>query len=187
MAPYRSLGRGSQLHLALLLPYNSSTTLCFHISFASSMYVSVFFCFIAALGAVNGQVQPVCQPSSASNASSPKLPNLPTAFSTLLEVNIVNKNYTAVYREVYDQKADKGKLERTKNGTKHVDIYDYTLDEVIHIDDKICTVSSTLHREHSQFSFFGFGSHIESVSQLFKFGKQFNETYMGVTSVRGIR
>ena len=99
----------------------------------------------------------------------------------------MKKNYTAVYREVYDQKADKGRLERTRNGAKHVDIYDYTLDEVIHIDDKNCSVSSTLDTGHCQFSFFGVGSHIESVSQLFKFGKQFNEKYMGVTSVRGIR
>ena len=151
------------------------------------MYISFLFCFIAALEAVNGKFQPICQPSSTSSASSPKLPNLPTAFSTLVEVNGVKENYTVVYREVYDQKADKGRLEITRNGAKHVDIYDYTLDEVIHIDDQNCTVSSTSDKGHCQFSFFGVGSHIESVSQLFTFGKEFNEKYIGVTSVRGIR
>ena len=155
--------------------------------FASRMYVSVLFCFIAALGAVNGNVKPVCQPSSASSASSPKLPTLPTAFSAIVEVNKIKENYTAVYREVYDQKADKGRLERTRNGAKHVDIYDYTLGQVIHIDDKSCTVSNTSDIGHCQDNFFGDGSHIESVSQLFQFGKEFNEKYMGVTSVRGIR
>ena len=156
-------------------------------SFASRMYVSVLFCFLAALGSVNGKFQPICQPLSASSASSPKLPNLPTAFSTLVEVNKVKMNYTAVYREVYDQKADKGRLERTRNGAKHVDIYDYTLHEVIHIDDKNCTVSSTSDQGHCESSFFGVGSHIDSVSQFFNFGKEFNEKYMGITSVRGIR
>lgn len=158
------------------------------------MYLALLCCLIAALRAANGSLQPICQPSSASNPSSPKLPNLPTAFSTLIEINIVNKNYTLAFEELYDQKADKGRIEITRNGTKHIDIYDYTLDEIIHvghIDAKHCTVSSTSDKEHCHHSlfltFFGCGSHIESVSELFKFGKEFNETYVGVSSVRGIR
>lgn len=153
------------------------------------MYLAVLCCFIAALRAANGSLQPICQPSSASNSSSPELPNLPTAFSTLMEINIVNKNYTFVFEELYDQKADKGRIEITRNGKKHIDIYDYTLEEIIHVDmdAKNCTVSSTSVKRHCHHSFFGCGSHIESVSKLFKFGKEFNETYVGVSSVRGIR
>ena len=152
--------------------------------------VSVVCCFIAAISAVNGKLQPICEPSSASNSSGPKLPTLPTAFSTLMEINIVNKNYTFAFKELYDQKGDKGRIEFAGHGRRRVAIYDYTLKEIIHVDmnAKNCTVSSTLDRNQGgRFSFFGVGPHIESVSELFKFGKSFNETYVGVSSVRGIR
>lgn len=156
-----------------------------------TMYVSILYCLIAAFGAVSGKLQPICQPSNSSHGASPKLPTLPTAFSTLVEVNIVNKNYSALFKEYYDQEADKGRIEQTKDGQTYMDIYDYALDEVLHVNlsSKTCTVTPASHPEkgHFHFSFFGFGAHIESVSELFKFGSQYNETYLGVSSVRGIR
>lgn len=131
---------------------------------------------------------PICQQASASNASSPKLPTFPAAFSTSVEVNIVNKNYTAIYKEFYDQAANKGSLQRTRDGKTVLSIYDYNLDERIDVDlsAKNCSVSSI--NGSRRFNFFGNNnSHIESVSQLFKFAKTFNESYMGVVSVRGIK
>ena len=142
---------------------------------------------VAALGAANSQNQPVCTPSNSSEASGPKLPDLPTAFSTMVQATFAEKNYTAIFFESYDQKADKGLLYRVRDGIKHTDIYDYTLEEVIHIDGNNCTVSSTNHSEHGHFNFFGSGAHIESVAKLFKFGREYNETYIGISDVRGIR
>lgn len=145
-------------------------------------------CFIAAgLQAVNGN-PPVGQPASDSNVPAPKLPTFPSAFSALIEVNIVNKKYTALFKEFYDLEANQGSLERTKDGKTHRSIYDYNLDERISIDlnAKNCTVSSI--SGGRGFNFFGNNkSHIESVSQLFRFAKQYNESYMGVVPVRGIR
>ena len=150
------------------------------------MYVLLFSCFIAILQAVNGNYAPICQPKSSSKVG-PKLPTFPSSFSTSVEVNIANKNYTALYKEFYDLEANKGSLERTKDGKTHRRIYDYNLDEKIFIDldAKNCSVSSI---NGSRFNFFGNNnSHIESAAQLFRFAKQYNETYIGVTSVRGIK
>lgn len=151
------------------------------------MSVVLFLFLVAALGAANSQYQPVCTPSNSSEASGPKLPDLPTAFSTFVQATFAEKNYTAIFFESYDQKADKGLLYRVRDGIKHTDIYDYTLEEVIHIDGNNCTVSSTNHSEPGHFNFFGRGPHIESVAKLFKFGKEYNETYIGISDVRGIR
>ena len=154
------------------------------------MSVVLVLSLVAALGAANSQYQPVCSPSNSSEASGPKLPDLPTAFSTMVQATFAEENYTAIFFESYDQKADKGLFYRVRDGIKHTDIYDYTLEEVIHIDGNNCTVSSTInHTEHGHFNFFEFGpgAHIESVAELFKFGKEYNETYIGVSDVRGIR
>ncbi|KAK2573111.1 hypothetical protein P5673_002147 [Acropora cervicornis] len=132
------------------------------------MSVVLFLFLVAALGAANSQYQPVCTPSNSSEASGPKLPDLPTAFSTFVQATFAAKNYTAIFFESYDQKADKGLLYRVRDGIKHTDIYDYTLEEVIHIDGNNCTVSSTNHTEPGHFNFFGRGAHIESVAKLFK-------------------
>ena len=102
-----------------------------------------------------------------------------------MQATFAEKNYTAIFFESHDQKADKGLLHRVRDGLKHTDIYDYT--EVIHIDGNNCTVSSTNHSEHGPFNFFGSGAHIESVVKLFKFGKKYNETYIGISDVGGIR
>lgn len=180
------------IHARLIIPCHEAPAVNFIFDSAViTMYVSILCCLIAAFGAVSGKLQPICQPSNSSHGSSPKLPTLPTAFSTLVEVNIVNKNYSALFKEYYDQEADKGRIEQTKDGQTYMDIYDYALDEVLHVNlsSKTCTVTPASHPEegHFHFSFFGFGAHIESVSQLFKFGSQYNETYLGISSVRGIR
>lgn len=150
-------------------------------------FVSFLCCFIAALQAANGSFVPVCQLTSNRNALGPKLPTFPSEFSTFVEVNIANKNYTSFYKELYDLQANQGRLERTKDGRTLISIYDYNLDERISVDlnAKNCSVSSI---NGSRRNFFGSNnSHIESVSQLFKFAKQYNETYMGVASVRGVK
>lgn len=159
---------------------------CSHFRTLVKMFVFAL-CFVAALGVANGGYQPICQPSRLSNASEPKLPNLPSSFSTLVEATSVKNNHTAIYFESYDQKAKKGRSYHVKDGVKHIDIYDYALDEIIHIDDDHCTVSSSFDTGHGHFIFFDLGEHIESVSQLFRFGREYNETYMGVANVRGIR
>lgn len=147
------------------------------------------FCFLAGLQASFGNYVPICQQASERNVSSPELPTFPTAFSTSVEVNIVNKNYTAIYKEFYDLAANKGSLQRTKDGKTTLSIYDYSLDERIDLDMSAqnCFVSS-IYVGPRHFNFFGNNnSHIDSVSQLFHFAKRFNETYMGVVSIRGIR
>ena len=144
--------------------------------------------FIAAdLQAVTGN-PPIGQTASDNNVPAPELPTFPSAFSALIEVNIVNKNYTALFKEFYDLEANQGSLERTKDGKTHRSIYDYNLDEKISIDvnAKNCTVHSITGGRG--FNFFGNNnSQIESVSQLFRFAKEYNESYMGVVPVRGIR
>jgi len=148
----------------------------------------ILFCFIAAGLQVVNCNPPVGQPVSDSNVPAPKLPTFPSAFSALIEVNIVNKNYTALFKEFYDLEANRGSIERTKDGKTHRSIYDYNLDEKTSIDlnAKNCTVYSI--SGGRGFNFFGNNnSHIESVAQLFRFAKQYNESYRGVVPVRGIR
>jgi len=153
-----------------------------------NIFYLIIFCLIAAsLQAVRCN-PPVGQPAIDSNFPAPELPTFPLAFSALIEVNIVNKNYTALFKEFYDLKANQGSIERTKDGKTHRSIYDYNLDEKISVDlnAKTCAVHSI--SGGRGFNFFGNNnSHIESVSQLFRFAKQYNESYMGVVPVRGIR
>ncbi|XP_022783537.1 uncharacterized protein LOC111324282 [Stylophora pistillata] len=149
----------------------------------------LIFAHLAGLQASYGTYVPICRQAIERNTSSPELPTFPPAFSTSVEVNIVNKNYTAIYKEFYDLAANKGTLQRTRDGKTTLSIYDYSLDERIDVDvgAKNCSVSS-IYAGPRHFNFFGNNhSHIESVSQLFHFAKRFNETYMGVVSIRGIK
>jgi len=141
----------------------------------------IIFCLIAA-----GLQVVRCNPSA--SVPAPELPTFPSAFSALIEVNIVNKNYTALFKEFYDSKANQGSIERTKDGKTHRSIYDYNIDEKIFVDlnAKTCTAHSI--SGGRGFNFFGNNnSHIKSASHLFRFAKQYNESYMGVVPVRGIR
>ena len=155
---------------------------------------AVVFLFFIGLVAVRGKYEPICQPTSARNAAmSPKLPDIPSAFSTTVEGNFVNKNYTAIFKEYYDFAANKGALERTKAGKTNRSIYNYDQDEriLVNVDSRNCSVLPIDElRNHCKFSFFGNNnSRIETVADLFRFTGNFKDhySYLGTTSVRGVK
>ena len=135
-------------------------------------------------------LKPVCKPGS-KLFYGPKLPQLPNAFTTSIETNIGNKNYTAFYTEYYDLVGNRGALHKTRDGRTSRVIYNYNQDEKVIIDEASgnCTVEAIDKlRKQCEYSFFGGnGSRIESVSALFKFGASWNESYEGIKVVRGIR
>ncbi|EDO44997.1 predicted protein, partial [Nematostella vectensis] len=117
----------------------------------------------------------------------PKLPSLPTAFEAIVEANIVNKNYSSYAHEWYDRGSNRGVIGYMSHGHKRFHIYNYNYNEMISYDDENnCTVQqiSTM-RHHSAFG--KNSTRIGSTAELFHFGAQFNETFMGNTTIRGIK
>ena len=133
--------------------------------------------------------QKICSSHLNSSYTGPKLPRLPLNFSTIIEVNILNKNYSMEVTEYYDYKVNKGARIYYRAGHRIRRIYDYNTDEFIRVNETTgeCSVRKM---ESLRFNVFGFsagGHHIGSVADLFVFGRKFNETFEGVTNIRGIR
>ena len=138
-------------------------------------------------------ISPVCYARS-SKYVGPKLPMLPSAFTATIEANIVNKNYSTQLTEFYDGKKNFGAVRNTRRGQTFYAISDYNHDEVISIQEntRSCRV---LHISQRRRNFFGpcvptekgNCQHIEGVSELFRFGAKFNETWIGEEYIRGIR
>ena len=158
------------------------------VEFYSAVLALLFVC--TATIPYGGALEPVCKPEQTS-AYAPRLPQLPDAFTTSIEINIANKNYSLFYTEYYDLHGNRGALHRSRNGQRTQSIYDYNYDEVVEINEakgKCFVEHIDQLRKRCRFSFFGGNrSQIEGVADLFNFGASWNESYQGVKEVRGIK
>jgi len=107
------------------------------------------------------------------------IPSLPLRFTTGIEFTIVEKNYSAVLREVYDYDNNRLRFDYTSAEGSVTAIYflnekkQYTI-----MNQKNCT-SMDLPTTNASF-------HIPTTAHFFQFGAGFEEHYQGVYSVRGI-
>ena len=132
--------------------------------------------------------------------NSPPLPDLPNRFTARIEANIVNRGYTVDVVEYYDEPENRGRLEisgpRLRNGRSFggsTIIYTFADMQSFRINntDSTCkaqTISATNRFNPFRPSIDAQGNaHIRGAADLFRFGKQFGETYMGRdVAVRGI-
>jgi len=150
-----------------------------------------FICLVALtlipwLQLARGQAFPFCQ-ANGKSSKGPKLPSLPNAFVAEIGATFVNRNYSMLFTEYYDKDANRGAIRRIRDGQSTYSIYNYNENEMMKVDtkNKNCTVTeiSTMHGH----PFFGRNSSkIESTADLFRFGAEFNETFIGNVTVRGI-
>ncbi|XP_019621111.1 PREDICTED: uncharacterized protein LOC109467529 [Branchiostoma belcheri] len=129
----------------------------------------------------------ICDPNPTNPG--PALPELPPMFQVRVEANIVEKNYTMVQHEFYDYPNNRGALMSYGNGSRRHEVYDYaTLERFTIFDNGTCLTSNM---STSRFNFFSYHmehghAHINKAGFILHFGAQFNETYNGTTTVRGI-
>eukprot|EP00043_Microstomoeca_roanoka_P030171 m.25057 g.25057 ORF g.25057 m.25057 type:complete len:347 (-) comp9793_c0_seq1:571-1611(-) len=129
-------------------------------------------------------------------ASDPSLPGLPTSFRTQIEATIVNKNYTLSFYEWVDEPNQRGRFD-TYYPRSHAafhetgftsTIYNYATDSYIHRNDTGC-FKGNLEDLGDRLPFggsTGSGAHIGTTQEIFRFGSQFDERYMGQEHVRGM-
>ena len=63
----------------------------------------------------------------------PPLPKLPDQYQTIIEVNIVDKNFSLTAFEYFDYVTDKAALTMERNGVKSLLLFDYNTDELFDI------------------------------------------------------
>ncbi|XP_013399378.1 uncharacterized protein LOC106165633 [Lingula anatina] len=153
---------------------------------------------IACLAAVtNGQNQQYCtassiRPTTATNINAPPLPELPTSFYTQVEANIVNNagSYTMMAEEFYDGVKNRGTLRLKRAGGVRQFNYDYVTKQLyvsrIGPDGAVDCIAEDIRSQDGQY-FFGYSNGtIYTVDKVLRFGKKFNEVYIGRETVRGI-
>eukprot|EP00730_Choanoeca_flexa_P016433 TRINITY_DN7758_c0_g1_i2.p1 TRINITY_DN7758_c0_g1~~TRINITY_DN7758_c0_g1_i2.p1 ORF type:complete len:281 (+),score=44.85 TRINITY_DN7758_c0_g1_i2:204-1046(+) len=127
--------------------------------------------------------------------SAMELPKLPEVFSTRVEANIVNKNYTMVQHEWVDEPNNIGRVDFfTINSTTGISshssaFYFYDIDEYAFIDDDGNCSAGPLEDLGRRLPFAGTtgpNATIGTTADFFRFGQEMNETYMGTETVRGI-
>lgn len=120
----------------------------------------------------------------------PSLPHILERFTSNIEINIVDKNLSIDAIWYFDSYKNVVALKTTKFGINTKAIYNYPTNEVFIItEDNVCTVSNLTSRPET--ALFGIDSsdgyyHVMSSNYALKFGKQFNEVYIGPDTVRGI-
>eukprot|EP00057_Strongylocentrotus_purpuratus_P012055 XP_011666529.1 PREDICTED: uncharacterized protein LOC580499 [Strongylocentrotus purpuratus] len=136
----------------------------------------------------------VCDPSNYTYPyDGPPLPTLPSQYRLKVEVTIVNKGYSFILEEFYDAVNNRGaSISHRGDNSTHYTSYDYGLNQTVEVTtDHASGTSSCNVRDFGRFSLFGFHiengtGHINGTDAIFRFGEEFNETYMGVATVRGI-
>lgn len=134
-------------------------------------------------------VFPYCQNCGAATGNPPSLPPpLPDVFTTEIEANIIDRQYSILMREVFDSRRNMAALHYRApnvNGStsRYIDILNYNLSEAYYIVDDMCETHPL--SEDPWSAMLGNGS-MFSTSQLFAFGGNLTEVYKGNASVRGI-
>lgn len=128
----------------------------------------------------------------APSPGAPPLPNIANQFTTRVEANIENRGYTVIASEYYDEPNNRGRIDFSGGmaGLPRTRIYTYTDNQWFDINGTQCTANLL----SPNTSFTGFpvsfdnqgNAHIRGVADVLRFGKTFNETYLGREEVRGI-
>ncbi|CAH1772789.1 unnamed protein product [Owenia fusiformis] len=147
---------------------------------------------------VDGQQVPVptlgpyCtpEPDSTPGPNEPRLPELPPAFQTKIELNIENKHVTIDADEYNDPVNKRAYLRLMQFGVETKTYVNLATNEAYIVYGHACKVQQL---NESDFGVMfgdvvidGKRRKMFSVSSLFKFGKQFGQKYMGRTKARGI-
>lgn len=132
----------------------------------------------------------ICTPGPGSK-DGPELPELPNQYRLFVEANIINKNYSTEIEESYDGPGNRGSSYSITD-TKHIfSTYDYKTGQSINVD-VLTNDCFVYNMSDIPFNLYGFviingTGHIGGVKDIFTFGAQFNETYMGTDVIRGIQ
>jgi hypothetical protein len=141
------------------------------------------------IGVACSQTDFVCTLSAALEAS--VLPNITNQFTTRVEVNVENEGYTVNLVEYYDEPNDRSRLDLLRSGMQPISrIYNFADKQWFLISGSTCTAHRFSPEQQFPKSPVAFddqgNAHIQGVNSFLKFGSQYNETYVGRKSVRGI-
>ncbi|ESO86566.1 hypothetical protein LOTGIDRAFT_235359 [Lottia gigantea] len=123
------------------------------------------------------------------STSSPKLPTLPEQYEAHIEANIKQKGKTIEVTEYYDYQTNQATVKLFTNGLLYTSITNFNDMERYNIHpDGSCDTSDLTTVSRSLFGFVVGNSskHIDTVTDVFKFGQQFQEYYIGKDEIRGI-
>ncbi|XP_050399634.1 uncharacterized protein LOC126816884 isoform X2 [Patella vulgata] len=122
-------------------------------------------------------------------STGPKLPPLPNQYEARIEANIKQKGKSIEVTEYYDYLSNRAAIMIMSNGKLFTSIINFKQMERYDIHSDGTCKTTDLKENHR--SIFGFtagngSSHVDTVTDVFKFGQKFNETYLGRDKVRGI-
>ncbi|XP_065192894.1 uncharacterized protein LOC135823945 [Sycon ciliatum] len=129
-----------------------------------------------------------CLAAAWAQMTQPPFPTLPSSFSTEVEANILNRDYTVQVREFFDGRDDRAQLEVTRNGSRTVVIDDIRNGIQYTVDDSRRTCQARNYTLRDRLETLGPDGqpHLISVNDFFRFGKAYHEKYVGQATVRGI-
>lgn len=134
----------------------------------------------------------------------PQLPTLPDQFSVGIEVNLLHLDLTVHVTQYYDSISNRGRVEVHSRSGSMIILLNFNALEVSYITtigrNKKCFASSlNSHPSQSTDSAHDYKlpfdtlplaaeltAQITAATEFMKFGKEFNETYIGIETVRGI-
>ncbi|GFR76423.1 hypothetical protein ElyMa_000482400 [Elysia marginata] len=128
---------------------------------------------------------------SAYDGPAPPLPELPVQYSLRVEANILQKRWTTEVEEHYDSINQRASLAVSFNGSTVYSIFNFKSEERYDIYPNGSCIAS-----RAGVDYFGFVKMTKgpkgqrpamaTINQVFKFGKGYNQTYVGKDTVRGI-
>ncbi|XP_052264770.1 uncharacterized protein LOC127867551 isoform X5 [Dreissena polymorpha] len=167
-------------------------------TFLTPWFPAVLLAFYVFPGRVAGS--DVCSTNNPGTPSpnampDPGLPDLATmtngAFAVDAQVNLLEQSRTEWIRVFYDSPGNRAAVKLFANGMDTLIVFNYASDEVYYLNPGYynCTVSRISGSRYSQL--FGFHinnnlPHIGTLQEALKFGTDYNETYLGNTTVNGV-
>lgn len=126
-----------------------------------------------------------------SDAANVPLPSLPDQFVTVVEANILEKNYTTLVFEAYDFVGNRARFDfrRRNELVSNIEFYGSNIRYELHHENTTyhsgSHVSSCTFANVSDFTKDNHG-HLQRSADFFHFSKEFNESYHGIHRIRGI-
>ncbi|XP_071479678.1 uncharacterized protein [Diadema antillarum] len=147
--------------------------------------------------AIRAVAQPdltVCNPTNYTFPyDGPPIPKLPNQYRLKVEANIGNHGYSMLLDEYYDEINNRGSTYSVYGNLTYFTAYDYRLNQTVRaqLNDNFEPVNCIVGDLTKGFSIYGFHvengtGHINGTDTVFQFGSEFNETYIGMESVRGV-
>ncbi|XP_067653093.1 uncharacterized protein [Haliotis asinina] len=157
----------------------------------SSLNMLQVMVVITLVAMATGEFTFVCTQSP--SATGPDLPQLPTQYEMRVEANIVQTQQTIEVLESYDWESKQVAVTITRNGQVTKSIHNFNTQERYDILENETCITTNIYSVSVNFNVFGFTVHgidgkihMASVSDVFKFSKKYNVSYVGETMIRGI-